>query len=85
MLRPSCQSSVAVPSTPRDTMTVGHERPPYARDTKPDQRIRRTFPTPDRSRSTSFHAAIRAHAQMIAVPTIVFRNRPESKSAIVST
>jgi hypothetical protein len=31
-------------------------------DTKPDKRIRGTFPTPDRRRSTSSYAAIRAPA-----------------------
>ena len=29
-------------------------------DTKPDKRIRGTFPTPDRRRSTSSYAAVRA-------------------------
>jgi hypothetical protein len=49
------QPRVAVPITARNTTTVRHERPPSMRwDTKPDKRIRRTFPTPDRRRSNAF-------------------------------
>ena len=60
-------------------------------DTKPDKRIRRTFPTPDRRRSTSSYAAIRAHRRMadesgVAEGLLPYRRPPdwEHNQAVVT-
>ena len=54
------QPCVAVPVTPRDTITVGHERPPYAMGHQARQAHQGDVPTSRPTRRTCFYAAIRA-------------------------